>query len=73
MACDIRGISLNIEEQIMFEWKLLYQGNKKIFFLPGLVIVICKRVGMPLLDIDEVLPINSLSLPILIRKASTWE
>ena len=34
---------------------MFYRGNKKIFFLPGLISSLFKRAGVLLLDADEVL------------------
>uniref|UniRef100_M1DX70 Uncharacterized protein n=1 Tax=Solanum tuberosum TaxID=4113 RepID=M1DX70_SOLTU len=50
----------------------VYQGNKKTFFLSGLVTRMCNRAGLPLLDTDEVLPIDPLFHPLLIRQPSTY-
>lgn len=43
--------------QIIYEWKFFHWGNKKTFLFPELLIVMCKRVGVHLLDTDEVIPI----------------
>lgn len=54
VVCTIRGIELNVGEQIISEWKMFYRGNKKIFLL-RLVTMKCEKVGVPHVDTDEVL------------------
>ncbi|KAH0689204.1 hypothetical protein KY289_016562 [Solanum tuberosum] len=47
VGCTIQGIKLNVGEQIISEWKMFYQANKKAFVLPGLVTALYKRAGVP--------------------------
>uniref|UniRef100_M1DES4 Putative plant transposon protein domain-containing protein n=1 Tax=Solanum tuberosum TaxID=4113 RepID=M1DES4_SOLTU len=49
----IQGIQINVGAQIISEWKMFYQANKKAFFLPELITAFCKREGVPLFDVDE--------------------
>lgn len=39
---------------------MFYRGNKKTFFLSGLIISLCKRAGVTFLDGDKILYIDSL-------------
>lgn len=71
MACAIRGIRLNIGAQIIFEWKMFYQGIKKAFFLLELIIAVCKRVGVPLFDGYEVIPMDPPLYHLLVWYVST--
>uniref|UniRef100_M1D9D1 Uncharacterized protein n=1 Tax=Solanum tuberosum TaxID=4113 RepID=M1D9D1_SOLTU len=50
---------------------MFHRGNTNVFFLPGLVTVMCKRARVLLLDTDEVLPMDPHFHPLLIRQAST--
>ncbi|KAH0698648.1 hypothetical protein KY284_012863 [Solanum tuberosum] len=71
VACAIQGIQLSVGAQIISYWKMLYQGNKKAFFLPGLITALYKRAGVPLFDTDEVLPMDPPLHPLLVRSGST--
>ncbi|KAH0665019.1 hypothetical protein KY285_026225 [Solanum tuberosum] len=57
--------------QIISKWKVFYRGNKKAFFLPGLVTAMCKRERVPLLDTYEVLHMDPPLHPLLVRSVST--
>uniref|UniRef100_M1DMC5 Uncharacterized protein n=1 Tax=Solanum tuberosum TaxID=4113 RepID=M1DMC5_SOLTU len=50
---------------------MFYRGIKKAFFLLGLINALCKRAGVPLFDADEVLPMDPLFHPRLVRSGST--
>uniref|UniRef100_M1DAE6 Putative plant transposon protein domain-containing protein n=1 Tax=Solanum tuberosum TaxID=4113 RepID=M1DAE6_SOLTU len=65
------GYTANAEAQIISEWKMFYRGNKEAFFLPGLITALYKRVGLPLFDVDEVLPMDPPLHPLLVRTCST--
>uniref|UniRef100_M1DAA0 Uncharacterized protein n=1 Tax=Solanum tuberosum TaxID=4113 RepID=M1DAA0_SOLTU len=71
VACVMQSIELNMGAQIFSEWKVFYRGNKEAFFLPGLVIAMCKREGVPLLDADEVLPMDPPFHHLMVRQGST--
>lgn len=53
---------------IIIKWKILYQGNKKAFLLPGLITALFKRAGVPWFDANEVLPMDTPIHPLLV-----WE
>ena len=44
--------------EIISELKMFYKGNKKTFFLPGLITTLRNRADMPLFDGEEVLPMD---------------
>ncbi|KAH0650067.1 hypothetical protein KY284_029979 [Solanum tuberosum] len=50
---------------------MLYRGNKKAFFLSGLITVMRKRAGVPLFNVDEVIYMDPPLHPILVRSGST--
>lgn len=50
---------------------MFYQGNKKVFFPPGLVTALWMQARVPFLDTDEVLPMDPPFHPLLIKKGST--
>ena len=54
----IQGIQLNMGAEIILELKMFYKGNKKTFFLPGLITTLRNRADMPLFDGEEVLPMD---------------
>lgn len=50
---------------------MFYLGNKKVVFFLGLITTLCKWVGVPLLEVYEVLLIDPPIYPFLVRKSST--
>uniref|UniRef100_M1DL21 Putative plant transposon protein domain-containing protein n=1 Tax=Solanum tuberosum TaxID=4113 RepID=M1DL21_SOLTU len=73
VAWAVQGIELNVGEHIISEWKMFYRGKNKAFFLPVLVTALCKQAGVPLLDTDEVLPMDPLLHPLLVRQGAQVE
>uniref|UniRef100_M1D924 Putative plant transposon protein domain-containing protein n=1 Tax=Solanum tuberosum TaxID=4113 RepID=M1D924_SOLTU len=70
-ACAIQDIQLNVEAQIISQWKIFYRGNKKAFFLLGLITALCKREGVPLFDVADVLSMDTPLHPLLVRTGYT--
>lgn len=58
---------MNVGERIILELNLLYKGNKKLFFLLGLIIVLCKVVGVAPIDTRDILYMDQPFYPLLIR------
>ena len=70
VVCVIHGIQLNVGEQIICQWNMFYQDDKKAFFHICLITTLCKRAEVPLFDIDEVLPMDPPIHPLLVREGS---
>lgn len=71
VGCPMRGIRMNVVAQIVSEWKNLYRGNTKVFFLPGMVTTLCKQLGVPLMDSIETLPMYPLFHSHFVKPASS--
>ena len=63
----IRGILLNVKEQIGLEWKDIYMDNENELFLPGLVFVFCIQVCVTKDDIARIVKIDPQFNPKLLR------
>lgn len=49
---------------------MFYQANKKAFFIPSLITALCKRIGVPFFDVDDIIPMDIPIHPILVCAGS---